>query len=224
MTHEEAITLRREKLGKKIRQARKSCGKTLREAAGLIGVSSGVMSSYERGRTAMSLPELELFAYCLDVDPHRFWGESDHGSDEPHAAVHPRTVRPLRDRMIGALLRAHRREAGLTIRDLAEQSGFPRSRISSYELGARGIPIPELEILSAALGKGVEDYFSASGPFALHKATHTISGKIRHLPSDLVHFLSREDSEEYVRLAKQLSELPAEKLRAIAEGLLDLAP
>lgn len=42
------------------------------------------------------------------------------------------------------------------------------------------------------------------------------------LPADLREFLSKPENQSYLRMAKNLSELSVEKLRALAEGLLDL--
>ncbi|MFP3854559.1 MAG: helix-turn-helix domain-containing protein, partial [Anaerolineales bacterium] len=53
----------------------------------------------------------------------------------------------LRTKMLGALVREARMEAGKSIRDSAEMLGISPSTFSSYEHGRQGISLPELEIL-----------------------------------------------------------------------------
>lgn len=54
----------------------------------------------------------------------------------------------LRTKMLGALLREARLEAGKSIRETAELLGTSPSTISSYEHGRKGISLPELEVLA----------------------------------------------------------------------------
>jgi transcriptional regulator with XRE-family HTH domain len=53
----------------------------------------------------------------------------------------------LRTKMLGALVREARLEAGKSIRESAELLGISPSTFSSYEHGRKGISLPELEVL-----------------------------------------------------------------------------
>ena len=68
----------------------------------------------------------------------------------------------LRDRMIGALLRIAREDAGIDLEALSEETGVPAEQIASYELGEVAVPMHELTVISNALKKNIS-YFLESG-------------------------------------------------------------
>jgi transcriptional regulator with XRE-family HTH domain len=221
MADPQALALRAKMLGAMIREARLSGGRSLKDAASLLGVSTSTFSSYEHGRKAISLPELELLAFHLDVPLRRFWSSSRPGV-ERRADFDPCVVISLRNRMIGALLRSHRREAGMTIRQLAQTVGMPTGRISAYERGERKTPLPDLEALAAALGRDLEDYVDAQGPLGEWDASKRAFENLLELPADLREFLCQPANQPYLRLAKRLSDIEVERLRSLAEELLDV--
>jgi transcriptional regulator with XRE-family HTH domain len=53
---------------------------------------------------------------------------------------------------IGQRLAGWRRSAGLTIRELADQLGWPHTTLGNYESGRRALPIARLYEIAAALG------------------------------------------------------------------------
>ena len=55
---------------------------------------------------------------------------------------------------------------------------------------------------------------------ALHKKA--AFENFMHLPPELREFLGKPGNEAYLKLAKQLSEISVERLRALAEALTDL--
>src|SRR3989304_2714419 len=65
MADRQTTQLRTKMLGAVLRQARTAAGRTLKETAAMIGVSSAILASYERGARGISLPELELLGYAL---------------------------------------------------------------------------------------------------------------------------------------------------------------
>lgn len=222
MTDQQALTLRRKMLGAMLRDARLNTGRSLQKTAELIGISSSTLASYERGRAAISLPELELLAYHLDIPLNRLLERSPSafGMDSDADAAR---MRALRDRVIGAQLRAHRQEAGMSMRELGEKVGFPASRISAYEAAKRAIPLTDLETLAEALGRSVEDYLDDTGPLAEKEAYRKLAKTIKELPPDLRKFLGAAGNEPYIRLAIKLSQLPSTELKGIAESLLKIS-
>ena len=79
----------------------------------------------------ISLPELELMAYWLDIPVANLL---DGLPSAPDRAVDfdPKVVVSFRQKMIGATLRKHRTESELTIGELAERvgiSGQPHQRL-----------------------------------------------------------------------------------------------
>jgi transcriptional regulator with XRE-family HTH domain len=208
-------------LGAMLREARLNANMSLKEVAAKIGSTSGAVSSYEHGRKGISLPELELFAYHLDIPLEHFITGSTIRTEQK-TDFDPTTMVSLRQRMVGALLRKHRTEAEMSIRALAETAGLPSKRLSSYERGDRRIPLPELERLVSILGQSLDDYIDREGPVGEWASNMQAFANLLQLPSDLREFLSTPENQSYLRAAKHISELSVEKLRALAESLLDL--
>jgi transcriptional regulator with XRE-family HTH domain len=220
MADKQMLSLRSKILGAIMKKARTAAGKSLSEMSALIGETSGSLSSMERGSRAISLPQLEIFAYHLNIPLGRFLGDDETPVEEKD--LNPKIVVALRQRMIGALLRTHRTEAGLSMRELAEMSGLPSRRISSYEQGERPIPLPELEALAASLGRQTEDYIDVEGPVGEWRSRRQAFEAFLDLPVELREFLSEPTNQPYLDLARNLSAVSIDRLRALGQGLLDI--
>lgn len=221
MTEQQEVLLRNKVLGAMLRQARNKSGKSLKEMARLIGTNPGRLSAYERGLKAISIPELELFAYQLNLPIRSFFGV-DTGTKPLKTDIDPKVMISLRRRMIGALLKTHRMEANLSIRKLARETQLPASRIAAYERGSRSIPLPDLEILAERLERRIEDYIDSEGPIGTQEMQLKTVDMLSNLQPELREFLSNPVNEPYLRLAKRLSELDVDRLRTVAEGLLEI--
>lgn len=220
MTEEQALALRAKMLGATLRMARLSTGRSLREVAAFLGISASTLTSYETGRKSVSLPELELLAFHLDVPLRRFWAQASGAAEAP--TVNPAVLLPLRHRMIAALLRSHRLEAGLSIKQLAAAAHLRPGRLSAYEQGERPVPLPHLEALTTALNRPIEEYIDRQGPVGEWDSSLRALESLQQLPPDLREFFTDPANRTYLRLAKQLSELSVDKLRLVAQGLLDI--
>src|SRR5262249_2477349 len=130
------ITIRTKKLGVLIRDARLAARRTPIECAKAIGVTKGLFRSYEEGRRAPSLPEIETLVYYLKLPIDHFWGQSSISDDAPvtEPLDLPQLV-AIRQRMIGALLRQERNNASLSVKSLTHETGISGGHIKSYELG-----------------------------------------------------------------------------------------
>lgn len=105
---------------------------------------------------------------------------------------------------------------------LAKEAGLPKSRIVSYELGERSIPVPELEILISLLGSNVANFFDQSGPIGRWLTQQNAIIDFLDLPPELQSFVCQPINRPYLELARKLSDFSAEKLRSVAEGILDI--
>ncbi|NIS83157.1 MAG: helix-turn-helix domain-containing protein [Anaerolineales bacterium] len=221
MTDTQALTLRAKMLGAMIRKARTAARLSLSEAAEKIGTTKGILSSYEHGRRVISLPELELLAYQLDIPLEHFTAMSI-ADTEDESGFETEAVVTLRQRMIGAMLRKRRSETGVSLKALAEAVGLSSRRLSTYERGDKPIPLTELELIVDALGQSIEDYIDTDGPVGEWVITKKAFEQFMQFPPEMREFLSKPGNQAYLQLAKQLSEIPVEKLRLLAETLLDL--
>jgi len=223
MSIQAQVAIRSRKLGVLIRDARLSGRKTLPECANAIGVTPGILRAWEEGRRAPSLPELEVLAYLLNLPLRHFWSKDAISANAPstHALNLPALV-GIRQRLVGALLRQMRETASISPRALAEQAGLPAARIKSYELGERPIPLPELEALVSLLGGQVENLFDQTGPIGQWMTQQKAVHEFLQLPGDVQNFVCKPVNRPYLELAMKLSNMSTEKLRSVAEDLLDI--
>lgn len=217
------ITIRAKKLGLLIRDARASERRSVKECADAIGIKPGLFRAYEEGLRSPSLSELETFAFYLKVPIAKFWSK-DISSDDPSPIESldlPRLI-TIRQRMIGALLRQERTNVNMSLRHIAEETGIPQARLKAYELGSKSIPLPELEVILSLLGSRIETFFDQSGPVGQWMTGQSAMQKFLDLPADLQEFICQPVNRPYLDLALKLSDMSKEKLRSVAEGLLDI--
>jgi len=223
MTIQAQVSVRSRKLGVLIRDARLAARKSLKECAEAIGLKSGIFRAYEEGRRAPSLPELEVLAYYLNLPIRSFWSKDVRSDDAPPTeALNLPALISVRQHLIGALLRQEREKASISLREFAEMSGFTTAHLRSYELGERPIPLPELEALLALLGGRVETMFDQTGPIGMWMSRQKAIQEFLQLPLDLQEFVRKPINRPYLDLAIKLSGMSTDKLRALAEDLLDI--
>ena len=217
------ITIRTKKIGVLIRDARLASRRTLQECAEAIGVTKGIFKSYEEGRRSPSLPELEVLVFFLKLPIDHFWGNEAISDDEPVTAPLdlPRLLL-VRQRMIGALLRQARENVNKSVRELSQETGIPTSRLKAFELGDRPISVPDLEVLLGALDSRVDELFDQNGPVGQWMSDQKAIHDFLKLPADLRQFVSQPDNIPYLELARKLSTMSKDRLRSVAEGLLDI--
>lgn len=218
------ITIRSKKLGVLIRDARMASRRSLKECAQAIGLKSGAaFRSYEEGRKSPSLPELETLVYYLDLPIDHFWSkETKSNNPLPIETLDLPKLVAVRQRKIGALLRQERTNASISVRNLAHETGISGARIKAYELGERPIPIPELEVILSALGGRIETCFDRSGPIGQWLTNEEAIQSFLELPDELRDFASKPVNRPYLELAMKLSSMSKDKLRSVAEDLLDI--
>lgn len=217
------ITIRAKKLGLLIRDARLTARRSVPECARAIGVTGGVFRSYEDGRKSPSLPELETLVFFLDLPIDHFWGKEVRSDDSPaYEKLDLPKLLAVRQRKIGALLKQERMNTSISIRNLAQETGISSGRIKAYELGERPIALPELEILLKALGGRVESFFDRSGPVGQWLMNEEAIQNFLDLPMEVRQFIALPVNRPYLELAMKLSNMSRDKLRSVAEDILDI--
>jgi len=218
----DASIVRRKIIGVQLQGARLKAGRTRRECARVIGVTVGTLTAYEEGRRDISLPELELLAYFLNVPVQRFLEGEDESLVMPDTA--PATqVMTLRHRIIGALLREAREQKGLSQKDLAQVVGCTPRRIAQYEHGQRAIPLTQLEALAEYLGIPIAHFLDEGvGTIGERELQDRQYELFKSLPEDVRAFVVQPINMTYLRVAMHLAQMPAGTIRTIAEGLLDI--
>jgi transcriptional regulator with XRE-family HTH domain len=218
-----AMTLRAKIIGTLIRDARLAAQISIEECAGIVGVSAQDFEAYELGGKAISLPELEAIAYHLNIPIDHFWER------EPLVAKSGEKKQPnmialirIRHRMVGAMLRQARLEAQISLPELADHLGIDASQMEAYELGMESVPLPMLEYLTGILNRSIREFQDQKGPVGVWNTQQRAIHDFLALPLDLQTFVTRPVNRPYLDLAIRLSEMSVDKLRAVAEGLLEI--
>lgn len=223
MNPEFAITLRSKKLGILIKDARLSKGKTMKECGDAIGVSGSTISSYEKGKSSPSLPELEMLSYFLKVPIERFWKDTILSSEEIEAdSLDIEHTQVIRHREIGNLLEEARLSLEITYEEITEKTGISYGRMKRFETGNSPVPLPELELLSNLLKISLSEFYSVETDAGKWIRSQAGISKFLALPEDLQDFVSTPINRPYLEIAKKLSNLSADQLRGIAESLLEI--
>ena len=223
MDNQSQIIIRTKKLGVLIRDARMAERRNIKECADAMGIKTGLFRAYEEGRRSPSLPELEILVHYLKLRISHFWGIES--MTEAASQVEPLNATMLvsvRQRKIGALLRQERNRAEISLNALSEKSGVSVFRLKAFELGERPIPLPELEAIVTALDARIENFFDQSGPVGQWMTEQKGMQKFLDLPVEMQNFVCQPVNRPYLELAMKLSELSKDRLRSVAEGLLDI--
>ncbi len=221
-TTEQLKMIRSRKLGVLMYDARTASRRGVEECAQAMGVSPDQYESYEKGLKAPSLPELEALAFFLDVPLEHFWGNTSLIEKGPGSQKQTGRLVRLRHRIVGTYLRLGRTRANLTQRELAVRSGLAEDQIKLYEAGETPIPLAELEILASALEMRIEEFFDQGGPIGKWRSDQLAVQQFLQLPPELQEFVCKPVNRPYIDLALRLSDLSVEKLRSIAESLLEI--
>ncbi|WP_299026445.1 helix-turn-helix transcriptional regulator [uncultured Thermanaerothrix sp.] len=220
---EQRIRLRAKKLGLLLRDARLARHRSTALCAQAIGCSVEEYEAMEAGQLAPSLPQLEVLALYLDIPLEHFWGNRVLSETAPPLPLENLpTLLGLRQRMIGTYLRLARQQRNLTQGELARRVGLDEGTLEQYETGARPIPLPELELIANALDLRLEDLFDQRGPVGEWRLRRQAVQQFLELPEELQAFIRKPVNRPYLELAMRLSELSADKLRAVAESLLEI--
>jgi transcriptional regulator with XRE-family HTH domain len=218
----DVFVIRRKIIGVLLQGARTRAGRTKKECADVIGVTPGILSAYEEGRRDVSLPELELLAYYLHVPVSIFL----EGEDESLVSLESppsSQMAALRNRIIGALLRQAREHKGRTQKDLAAVLGCSPRRIGQYESGQTPMPVTQLEALADELDVPLA-YFLDEGVGTVGERElqdRQLEGW-KTLPEDVREFVVQPTSLTYLRVAMNLAQMPADTIRNLASGLLEI--
>jgi transcriptional regulator with XRE-family HTH domain len=217
------IKIRTRKLSALLYDVRTVNRRTPEECAQAINVAVEEYLSYENGGQAPSLPSLEMLAFYYKISPDYFSGSKT--LHQPQVQQEPETLhrlRELRNRTIGIRLRQQRAQINLSTAALAEKTSIPEGKLAQYESGQVAIPMPELELIAATLGIPIAALYDQAGPIGSWRNEQTTLQQFTDLPLELKQFVCKPINRPYLEVALRLSELPVEKLRIVAESLLEI--
>jgi len=224
MINPKAITLRKKKLAVLILDARLASERTVAECASVLGISQKSFQAYEQGEEAPSLPEIEMLAYFFNIPVSHFSGNTAMSANGAQDARKTRLHRviDIRQSIVGTLLRKAREEKSLTIEVLGKRTGIPAGDIEQYESGEKPVPIPILEVLAGTLGRAMIEFQDTHGPVGAWLREQRTLQQVSAMPEELQAFVFKPINRPYLEIAKRLSEIEVDRLRAVAEGLLEI--
>ena len=217
-----SMQLRKKMLGIRIRDARVTARKSVRDTAEEIGVPTALLNAFESGRRPITLPELEALAYAYDVPIRHFLRDSQFLSAGRREKIDLSRLVNIRQKMIATKLRQLRAERNARLGELSKKTGLSIARIKSYEAGAKPIFLLDLENLAIALEVEVDYFLEYFGPVGQWAQDRESDEQFQKLPPDIRQFAAKPLNEAYIRLAMRLSDLPVSRLREFAETLLDI--
>jgi transcriptional regulator with XRE-family HTH domain len=222
-TNRQIVQIRTKKLGLLIMDARMAQRRSIDECAQALGVSAEQFQAYERGQVAPPLPHIELLALYLNVPLEHFWGKKALTEAEiPQTLSDKERLLLLRNRMIGTNLRLARNTANFSYKEMTDRTGIPEELLKQYEMGETAIPLPELELISQLLDIPIERFFDQHGPIGRWREQQGSIHRFLDLSPELQQFVCKPVNRPYLELAIRLSDLSAEKLRGVAETLLEI--
>jgi len=217
------MAIRAKKLGVLIKDARLAHGKTVAECAQAIGVDEQSFEAFESGERSPSLPEIEILAYSLNLPVEHFRGNSLLSSNgKQRKPLDTEKIVALRQRMIGALIRKARLEVGFSLEDLAQACSIPSANLETYELGEESIPMPELEVICLVLETPIGEFEDRQGPVGIWSSQQRALQSFTEMSPELQAFVSKPVNRPYLEAAQRLSEMSVDKLRTVAEVLLEI--
>jgi transcriptional regulator with XRE-family HTH domain len=156
MSEPDKQVIRQKIVGTLVKHVREVAGRSQRELAASLHVSTYRLRQYEYGERDLLLPQLETVSDLCGVPLGYFFDDQTSLADREIQIM--QSDKPRLERKIqGALIRRARLRAGKTQRICAEELGISPHRFSQYEYGEADIPPAELETLARLLEVEVSD-------------------------------------------------------------------
>ena len=211
------------KLGIVIKNSRELRKRTVEECAQMMGIEPHTLEAYEAGTTSPPLPELEILAYYLEL-PIKYFFNSILMEDQP-VFEHPKELTQflsVRGKVISTRLKAFREQKNIPIKKMIANTTLSEEQYSRFEEGLDQIPLTNLQAFMYPLGCSLSEFLSDGGKIGAKYIGEKAQQTLEEIPVEVQKFLTNPSNEPYLRLAMHLSKLSAERLRNIAEGLLEI--
>lgn len=222
MNSEFAITLRAKKLGILLKDARLNSGKTMKECGNYLGISGSTISSFEKGVSSPSLPEVEVLSFLFKLPINRFWKDTIIAEDADQDQWDRPEYFYKRNQQVGEILSSAREATGKTFEEITHETGITYGRMKRFEAGETPVPLPELELLSTLLEIPLSDFFEHETHIGQWIGAQDNIGHFLSLPLEIQNFVTKPTNQPYIEIAMKLSKLSADQLRSIAESLLEI--
>lgn len=220
------LAVRSRKIGVCLKDARLKARKSVEDAAAVLGIPPAKYTSMELGVVSPSFPQLESLAvlYKVPFDSLIKWQCDEDATSKLDPAVMSQVVN-LREHVVAAYLGKARQEKQISLDSLSQQVRISRDDLKRFERAEKPIPYPVLEELARALELDLPMLHShrfPSTPEINQPSAEVAPQEFGELSPEMVDFISKPINEPYLELAKKLSEMSVDKLRTVAESLLEI--
>jgi transcriptional regulator with XRE-family HTH domain len=224
MISAESTLIRNKIIGVLLRKARTGAKKTVQECAQTLGIDPAFITRAEEGQESPTLPQLEGLAHILEAPLSYFLEAEDLSEDKPsqQRLPYPEIMR-LRRKIIGVTLRQARQEVGRTLEEIASSLGYTPEYLVRVELGEAYVPLVRLQVWGDMLGIPFTEFTAEDVvPLSPEEQSTRDLTVLDHLPPEVREFIAKPINIPYLQIAMNLSRMPAETLRQIASGLLEI--
>jgi transcriptional regulator with XRE-family HTH domain len=188
-----------------------------------MGVSPEEYSRYEDGSDSPSLPQVETFAYGINIPLTHFTGNHALSINSPRADdVKLDLIRSLRQKMLGARIMQERTRLNLSTVDIAMVAGMSEAELNAAEGGELPLSFPRLQLIAELLDIPLDTLYDQQGIIGQWRKQQERDTAFAALSPELQNFICDPLNQPYIDLALRLSEMDAQKLRSIAESLLEI--
>jgi transcriptional regulator with XRE-family HTH domain len=214
---------RAEQIGQRLNKLRELKRLRVGEVATVLGITSNRYKAYESGGQNPSLPELEVLANLLSAPISMLISHDEQPDPTPKMdVVQAQKFMQLRQRIIATRLKKALDDADIPRKEIASALGITPKELAAYLAGRKPIPLAILEILCRVAAIAMQTLFGTHGLVGQQLSQSERVAGFKQLPTELQDFIAQPINRPYVDLANRLSNLPVDKLRSIAEGLLDI--
>jgi len=220
------LTIRSKKIGVCLADTRMKARKSIEDTAHHLGITASEYAAFEKGVTTPSLPQLELLGVFFNVPVDRLinWQTEPEETSKPDPKVLGKIVK-LREHVIAAIVSKTRQQKQISSEALAIECGISAGELNAYEKAEKPIPYPVLEAMSKSLGLDLRSLYSSHGPLkkkVVPTGQEEPQKVLQDLPSELYDFINKPINRPYIELAHKLSEMSVDRLRTVAESLLEI--
>lgn len=220
------LTIRSRKIGVCLKDARLKARKSVEDAASALGIAAAEYSAMEMGSASPSFPQLETLAVIFKVpfDTLVKWHSEGDSTSPVDPAVLNKIV-TLREHVVAAYLAKTRQDKQISLDSLSAQVGISPEDLQHFERAEKPVPYPVLEELTAALGLDLPMLHAvqhSEQPAPAQAMAEPVPQGFDELPPEMVEFINKPLNRPYLELAKKLSEMSVDKLRNVAESLLEI--
>jgi transcriptional regulator with XRE-family HTH domain len=215
--------LKNKKIGALLMDARMASSRNIDECANILSLSREEYLSFEKGHIAPSVPQLEALSIYLDISLDHFKGKSSkYEAQQTGYRKNLEKIILVRDRIIGATIRKSRTEQELSLEQLGEKTGIPAGLLENYEFGKVPVPVTELELIAEILNQDINSYYEKIDEQISEKNQQIRLNQFLELSDRLQEFVTKPINRPFLELANKLADLPVDRLRNVAEGLLEI--